>query len=79
MGNLYSPKNTLIIGTSEKIEARCEFGDARKNDDGTYDLDFERTEIFWDTTKTQTENGERLFLDEGGYSYKESELTFRED
>ncbi len=76
---LYSPNNTEILGTYESIFARAEISNVSRGDDGKLELDFDYTEVFWETSTTQREDGERLFLDRAGEVFKESELEIRED
>ena len=66
----YSPIGSMIRGTLETITgcALISF-----NDDGSWDYDGE-TDVWWDEQRTLTKDGEDLFVDEAGYSWKASEL-----
>lgn len=74
--NLYSPKGTLIVGTLETVKGCAGIDSATRNDDGTFELEWSGdTEIWWDDQTTDTKKGARLFVDEEGSIWKETELA----
>jgi hypothetical protein len=74
---LISPKETLIVATLERLSGRALIapGSVRREASGGFSFDYEgTTEIFWDDQRTVVENDERVFLDDEGVEYLESEL-----
>jgi hypothetical protein len=75
--NLISPEGTLIVATLERLSGRAliEPSSIRAEPSGGFSFDYEgTTDIFWDDQRTVVENDERVFLDEEGTEYLESEL-----
>lgn len=80
--NLISPTGVAIIGTAEVISgtARIDAGSVIRNPDGTFDFDYAgNTDIDFDSRETVEENGERMFVDDAGYSWPESSLVLMQD
>jgi len=74
---LVSPAGTVITGTLERLSGRANIvsGSARIDPLGGIEFDYEgSTEIFWDEQRTATRDDERVFLDEKGNDFLESEL-----
>jgi len=75
--NLVSPKGTLIVATLERLSGRALIvpSSIRAEPTGGFSFDYEgTTDIFWDDQRTVTQDDERVFLDEEGTEYLESEL-----
>ena len=75
--NLVSPKGTLIVATLERLSGRALIvpSSVRTEPAGGFSFDYEgTTDIFWDDQRTVTQDDERVFLDEEGEEYLESEL-----
>ena len=75
--NLLSPKGTQIVGTLERLSGRAMIvpSSVRAEPTGGFSFDYEgTTDVFWDDQRTVVENDERVFLDEDGEEYLESEL-----
>jgi hypothetical protein len=75
--NLISPEGTLIVATLERLSGRAliEPSSIRADPTGGVSFDYEgTTDIFWDDQRTVTQDDERIFLDEEGTEYLESEL-----
>lgn len=84
---LYSPNNTLIIGTLEQLQGVALINnDDIMMSDGSgilqrYDLSSKyngNTEIDWGTQTTVLAGMERVFVDDYGSEWRESELQLRE-
>jgi hypothetical protein len=74
---LISPKGTQIVATLERLSGRAQIvpGSVRPEPMGGFSFDYEgTTEIFWDDQRTVTQDDERVFLDEDGAEYLETEL-----
>ena len=75
--NLLSPKGTVIIATLERLSG-CSLivpGSVRAEPAGGFSFDYEgSTDIYWDEQRTVIENDQRVFVDEEGMEYLESEL-----
>lgn len=77
---LVSPKNTLIKGTLETIPGCALINNPRAAGHGftngdRFDFDWSGdTECYWDDQTTDMHEGERLFVDENGDNFKESDL-----
>jgi len=75
--NLVSQKGTLIVATLERLSGRALIvpSSVRAEPTGGFSFDYEgTTDIFWDDQRTVTQDDERVFLDEEGEEYLESEL-----
>ncbi len=75
--NLVSPTGTAITATLERLSGRAMIvpDSARKDELNGLDFDYDgTTEIFWDDQRTATRDDERIFLDEEGCEFLESEL-----
>jgi hypothetical protein len=76
---LKSPKGTIIVGTLEALTARHEFApdtQITRTADGKFDFEHvDRAEVFWEGQMTVERDGQRIFLDEHGEEFKESELV----
>ena len=75
--NLISPKGTLIVATLERLNGRALIvpSSVRVEPTGGFSFDYEgTTDIYWDDQRTVVENDERVFVDEEGTEYLESEL-----
>lgn len=91
MKHLEAPNGALITGTLETVTARANINDVLgHNDDSTFALDYEGyTEIFWDSQKTVQRDVlhgdvdgatyQRVFLDEDGNEWIESDLRLIND
>ena len=78
---LVSPEGKPITGTLESLRGRANIvpGSARKDDAGGLEFEYEgETEIFWDEQCTVVRDDERVFLDEEGNEFAESELLLVE-
>lgn len=80
MSDLYSPTGIKIIGTLETVSGCAAILGAKRDGDGSFDIEWAGdTEIYWDEQKTQTSpGGDRLFVDEDGQTWIESELELGE-
>lgn len=77
---LLAPDGTLIRGTLERIEALKGIFRIQPTPGGgfTYEPDFERTELFWDTQATaKTKDGETLFIDDNRNTWPASQLVIK--
>lgn len=75
--HLISKDGNLIIATLERLSGRALIapGSVRPEPGGGFSFDYEgTTDIFWDDQRTVTQDDERVFLDEEGTEYLESEL-----
>ena len=75
--NLVSRKGTLIVATLERLSGRALIvpSSVRAEPAGGFSFDYEgTTDVFWDDQRTVTQDDERVFLDEEGEEYLESEL-----
>ena len=75
--NLVSPKGTLIVATLERLSGRAQIvpGSVRSEPSGGFSFDYSgTTDIGWDDQRTVVQDDERVFLDEEGTEYLESEL-----
>ena len=75
--NLISPEGTLVVATLERLSGRAliEPSSIRADPTGGVSFDYEgTTDVFWDDQRTVTQDDERVFLDEDGEEYLESEL-----
>lgn len=76
----YSPKGDEILGTLERVTARCEIAYFQKP--GAVGCEYEHsgneTEIFYDDMKTATRDGKTLFLCRDGTEWTIDQLTFEE-
>ena len=75
--NLVSPNGTIIAGTLERLHARAGIipGSARRNPQGGIEFDHDgETELFWEDQRTVLRDEERVFLDEEGWEFLESQL-----
>jgi hypothetical protein len=75
--NLVSRKGTLIVATLERLSGRALIvpSSVRAEPTGGFSFEYEgTTDIFWDDQRTVTQDDERVFLDEEGEEYLESEL-----
>ncbi|MEA3212310.1 MAG: hypothetical protein QOE70_5367 [Chthoniobacter sp.] len=74
---LVSPAGTVITGTLERLSGRANIvpGSAREDPLGGIEFDYEgSTEIWWDEQSTVIRDDERVFLDEEGDEFLESDL-----
>lgn len=92
MAKLYAPDGeTPIVGTFERVPG-CALlinDGITRNSDGTFEFDYEgETNIYWDEQVTVLRRPEdaskaaapqRVFVDEDGDGWLESELILRED
>ena len=75
--NLVSADGTLIVATLERLSGRAQIvpGSVRPEPLGGFSFDYSgTTDIYWDEQRTVVENDERVFVDEEGTEYLESEL-----
>lgn len=83
MAKLYSPNGAEIIGTSDIIPATARIinSGVTQNADGTFEFGWSDagTDVHWDDQETVTENGERLFVDDAGETWRESELVLEDE
>lgn len=80
---LFAPDGSRIIGTVDRINAVANISGAKRNPDGSLDLDYTGdTDIDWDSQVTIARNNpdtgkrELVFVDEDGAEWLESELEF---
>lgn len=88
MARLYSPTGVLIDGLLETCPCRAiiDNDEITQNEDGTYEVVYAGgSDMFWDDQRTverDITNGggvmERVFLDEDGGEWLESQLVLRE-
>ncbi len=74
---LVSAANTVIVGTLERLRGRAGIvpGSARFNASGGLEFDYDgETTIFWDEQESAIRDEQRIFLDEEGDEWSESEL-----
>lgn len=80
---LKAPSGSLIVGTLEDIPGCVAMisGIAdSKTKTGEYDIDYEgTTEVNWDGQETRRVDGVRIFVDEDGLEWAETELTVEDD
>lgn len=77
---LLAPDGSRIRGTLERIEAVKGIFKVKPdpNRGFSFEPDFERTEVLWDTqATTKNDNGETLFIDDNGNPWPASKLTIR--
>lgn len=82
MGKLYAPNGAEITGTLEIVEGRAGIDSVTVDESGVFGIEYDGdTEIFWNAQRTQEDalTGERLFLDDDGTIWRESELVLKED
>jgi hypothetical protein len=75
--NLIAPNGKPIWGTKETVPgvAVIEEGTATQNADGTFSFQHSgETDMDWDNQRTVERNGQRVFVDEDGGEWLESEL-----
>jgi hypothetical protein len=75
--NLVSPKGTPIVATLEWLSGCAQIvpGSVRSEPSGGFSFDYSgTTDICWEDQRTVVENDERVFVDEEGTEYLESEL-----
>ncbi len=74
-----APNGLPIIGTLEICPCRSDIAKFRRLSDGTLDFDHSgNTEMFYDEQKTVERHNERVFLDEEGNEWLESQLIVKE-
>lgn len=80
MSQLKSPAGTLIVGTLEQLTGWAGImEDVTQNPDGTFNFSYDgETRIEWDNQETVRRDGERIFIDDCGGEFKESQLTLVE-
>ena len=72
---LFSPTGARIIGTSETVPGCALVQEVRLMDDGSLDVEYEgETEVFWDGQMNDRRDGERVWQDDNGKTWRESEL-----
>ena len=84
MPHLYAPNGLPIEGTLEVLQALACINDEsirRLNPpgaNGIYEFDYTGdTKVYWDGQETTERDGERIFIDEAGNEWKESQLTLQ--
>ena len=71
---MVSPKDTLILGTSDAILARGNIDCFRRTDDGETEIIWAgESTVWWDTQETQMREGKLLYVDYDGDEYTEDE------
>jgi hypothetical protein len=77
---MYSPDGYIIVGTLESLQGCATINrDSFKEEGDGFAFDYSgTTEVWWNAQKTITQDGERLFVDENGEAWKESELIPRD-
>lgn len=79
---LISPNGTEIIGTLEKVYGWAGIinDSLKREEDGTFDFDYDgETRIYWEGQRTVEREGERVFVDDLGDEFLESQLKLVED
>jgi hypothetical protein len=80
---LKAPNGKLIIGTLEDIPGCVAYINGLADTQtvkGEFDIEYEgTTEVNWDGQSTRRQNGVRIFVDEGGTEWLETELTVKDD
>lgn len=72
---LVSPKNTRIIGTCETIPGCAIIQDPKLAEDGRFEFEYSgETKCYWNGQNTIELNGERVFQDDLGNEFVESQL-----
>ena len=76
MGRLVAPSGHAIVGTLDRIPGIAKINGASRNGEtGEYDLDWEgHTEVLWNDQVTIYRQKERVFVDEDGGEWLESDL-----
>lgn len=72
-----APNGKLIVGTLESLiaQADIEVDSFSKDENGELEFDYTgNSDVSWDTQETYCEGDERIFVDEGGETWKESEI-----
>lgn len=83
---LFAPDGSRIVSTLEKIYGTCDINQVTQNPDGTLFVEWAGgTDIDWNSQETvmrDSTNGgfvmERVFIDEDGGEWLESQLVLRE-
>jgi len=82
-GHLVAPDGKRIVGTSETITAVALIDAVYPVEDEidgktvAFTVDYNgETKIDWENQTTDTDDGERVFVDESGRAWKESELKW---
>lgn len=76
---LVAPNGAQIVGTSEMIASTAHVENLRwENGEVTFDYEG-GSDVYWDTSTTQTRDGEILFVDENGDEWSESDLVEAKD
>jgi len=76
MARYTTPDGTEIIGTLERVTARCEIHDI--DDEGNPEY-AGGTEIFWDAMEVVERDGKMIFLDETGEEWTFDQLKRVDD
>lgn len=72
---LISPHGSEIIGTLETIIGYAAFQEPKLDENGKIDFEYSgETEINWNEQKTVERDGGRVFVDEDGREFNESQL-----
>jgi hypothetical protein len=82
MRQLVSPDGCRIVGTAEIIFGVALILGADEPGEGRarFTLHYQGgTEVDWDSQTTRTEQRERLFVDEDGMTWRESQVRFEPD
>ena len=73
--NAVSPEGNPIIGTLEFVEGVA-LADITVSDNGELNLEYSgETEVDWDSQRTKTEEGERLFVCSRRKVWRESQVV----
>ena len=79
MIQLFTPKGHPITGTLEVVRGRGHIGEITRLPDGKLEIEYGGgTEMFWNEQRQVESEGERVFLDEDGNEWRESELEVRD-
>jgi hypothetical protein len=76
-----SPTGAEITGTLEVVKGTCGVMAWSRDADGSLSFDYDGTgtEVDWDSQKTVTREGKRVFVDENGQEWTEDQIELVED
>lgn len=78
---LVAPNGQVIVGLLEQVSTTAYFSleSPERDKEGQFNTEYTgQSEVHWDGQHAQTSKGERLFLDDLGNEWRESQLTPRE-
>lgn len=75
-GYLLAPNGERIVGSLEIVEARANFDTVERLEDGSLEPDYNGSDVFYDSMRTQEREGQLLYLDYNGNEWTQDQLTF---